>query len=57
MLYVIYTHINVIYTYIHIYMYIYIYDVIYILYLGPLHFLKKRCPKVDYKSTASYNDS
>ena len=31
--------------------------VIYILYLGPLHFFKKKCPKVDYKSTASYNDS
>ena len=31
--------------------------VIYLLYLGPLHFLKKRRPKVDYKSTASYNDS
>ena len=30
--------------------------VIYILYLGPLH-LKKKYPKVDYKSTASYNDS
>ena len=37
-------------------LYIHIYDVIYILYLGPLHF-KKKCPKVDYKSTASYNDS
>ena len=37
--------------------YTYIYDVIYILYQGPLLFLKKKCPKVDYKSTANYNES
>ena len=27
--------------------YTYIYDVVYMLYLGPLHFFKKKCPKVD----------